>query len=584
MLEKLAKFLFKVDYPYSQIIDRQRAQHLVIIIWLLLVITAISPVMTLLDNAPARQVVRIGSIVLNRADGLAVTTWVLRAFGFAALIWLVKTGRLLVASFIFTLMLLAFAVVTDVTSGARSVQQLLTFSLPIIAAGVLLNRRILVWVTIIEIGAVVALRLISLTGALDALAVNEATPLQALITSLLILLVDALLMGIFASGPQAMAREMNVLADEVHSLAVFNNIMLKSGNLDDILTQTVETIRDQFGFHHAQIFLVEDETNLVILRAVSGLDPVQIAATRKRVAPSETHVINTVVQEGKIKRLSMNDTADQRSEFLPTTRAGLLVPLRHGQAVIGVLDVQSVRPDAFSSEDMQVLEMVAAQLAVVIENNRLVIKLKESHRQRFRLEEQVQAGGLEGRRRDGSNENWSRLLKGKLDRVQGYDWSSGLIQSNPVLSDAHQRAFNNTEPETYEVNGEHMMTVPIVLRGAALGVIEFRAARGTGWTSRQIELARVISQRLALALDNLRLFEQAQLTATREQIASQLSARLQTRTDLDSLLALATDSFQEALGATRTNIRLDIPDNRQLIEETTGVFRVKNDDGGSATA
>ena len=52
---------------------------------------------------------------------------------------------------------------------------------------------------------------------------------------------------------------------------------------------------------------------------------------------------------------------------MPTSRVGLLVPIRRGQAVMGVLDVQSARLDAFTSDDIQVLEMVASQLALVID-------------------------------------------------------------------------------------------------------------------------------------------------------------------------------------------------------------------------
>jgi GAF domain-containing protein len=151
-------------------------------------------------------------------------------------------------------------------------------------------------------------------------------------------------------------------------------------------------------------------------------------------------------------------------------------------------------------------------------------------------------------------------LQGRLERVFGFDWHNGTILPNTTVSTAQRRALNNAMPETFQEQGEHGLTVPIMLRGSVLGVIEFRAARATGWNSRQIELARVIAQRLALALDNLRLFEQAQIAAQREQIASQLSARLQSRTEVDAVLALATEAFQEALGATRASIRFGVPE------------------------
>ena len=115
-------------------------------------------------------------------------------------------------------------------------------------------------------------------------------------------------------------------------------------------------------------------------------------------------------------------------------------------------------------------------------------------------------------------------------------------------------------PEISAENGEQILSVPIVLRGQMLGAMEFRAPGGQVWNNRSLELARIIAQRLALALDNIRLYEQAQTIASREQTANQVAARLQSKTDIDALITTAVESFQQALGATRTSIRLGAPE------------------------
>jgi GAF domain-containing protein len=101
-----------------------------------------------------------------------------------------------------------------------------------------------------------------------------------------------------------------------------------------------------------------------------------------------------------------------------------------------------------------------------------------------------------------------------------------------------------------------VLCVPIRLRGQTLGAVEFRRPGATGWSSAALELAQIVAERLALSLENARLFEQAQTTAQREQLVSQITSQLQTATDLQSLLALAAARFQEALGATQTSVRL----------------------------
>jgi transcriptional regulator with GAF, ATPase, and Fis domain len=108
-------------------------------------------------------------------------------------------------------------------------------------------------------------------------------------------------------------------------------------------------------------------------------------------------------------------------------------------------------------------------------------------------------------------------------------------------------------------NVEQILVVPILIRGQMFGVMEFRAPQGENWDDRGLELARAIAQRLALSLDNLRLFEQAQLAVAREQMANQVATMLQARSDIDSLVNVAVEAFQQVLGATKASIRLGLP-------------------------
>jgi GAF domain-containing protein len=62
----------------------------------------------------------------------------------------------------------------------------------------------------------------------------------------------------------------------------------------------------------------------------------------------------------------------QYVEFIPTTRSELCVPLKSGNGVLGVLNVESPRPGAFSEQDQKLLQMLADQAAVAIENADLV--------------------------------------------------------------------------------------------------------------------------------------------------------------------------------------------------------------------
>ncbi len=86
---------------------------------------------------------------------------------------------------------------------------------------------------------------------------------------------------------------------------------------------------------------------------------------------------------------------------LPMTRSELVLPLLIRERVLGVLDIQSDQPRAFSVDDIDVLQTLADQIAVAIENARL---LDESQAALQQLE------ALTGMR---TREAWRQKLQGR---------------------------------------------------------------------------------------------------------------------------------------------------------------------------
>jgi diguanylate cyclase (GGDEF)-like protein/PAS domain S-box-containing protein len=58
------------------------------------------------------------------------------------------------------------------------------------------------------------------------------------------------------------------------------------------------------------------------------------------------------------------------------TRSILALPLRSGDRIIGMISAQSYQPNAYSSEDQYLLEMLAATAAIAIENSRLLKEIQ----------------------------------------------------------------------------------------------------------------------------------------------------------------------------------------------------------------
>ncbi len=144
-------------------------------------------------------------------------------------------------------------------------------------------------------------------------------------------------------------------------------------SLGHLMDTTVEQIRKTFGYYHAQVFLVDGGREWAALQASTGEAGRQLLARRHRLAVGSQSVIGQVTTQARPIVARDTDSSDvpwRFNELLPETRAELAVPLRIGTQVIGALDVQSLEPDAFSSEDIAVLQTLADQLAVAIQNAR----------------------------------------------------------------------------------------------------------------------------------------------------------------------------------------------------------------------
>lgn len=145
-------------------------------------------------------------------------------------------------------------------------------------------------------------------------------------------------------------------------------------DLDVLLPQVVDLIRERFRYDHVQVFLMDDVNEWAVLRASTGEAGKQLLAVNHRLRRGSDSVIGRVTETGE-QTLAL-DTADanvihQPNPYLPMTRSELAIPLKIKGRVVGALDVQSNQANAFSEEDIQALTTLAAQIAVAIDNARL---------------------------------------------------------------------------------------------------------------------------------------------------------------------------------------------------------------------
>jgi GAF domain-containing protein len=228
---------------------------------------------------------------------------------------------------------------------------------------------------------------------------------------------------------------------------------------------------------------------------------------------------------------------------------GAVLPLVYNDNLLGVLDVQHEAVDFIPDYQLLTLQTLADNLAATLITVRQSLALKTTVRQqeetaqalRIRLQE-LTSGSRRSAQRTGQ-------------RIAGYDLApDGQLVLSTDMPDSLRAALESGELQVI-TEGEHrIIRLPVTLRDEQLGVMSFTLPSNKALTERQIEMAKIVANRLALALENKRLADQTRAQIDRERIASGVANRLISATDVDSVLTIAVENFREALGAINSRI------------------------------
>lgn len=336
------------------------------------------------------------------------------------------------------------------------------------------------------------------------------------------------------------ARDMSATREISHAAAT-------QRDLQQLMDQVVNLIVERFSnIYHAQVFLVDSENRYAILRASTGEPGRQLLARGHRLGVGSVSVVGRATETGDmvVARDTATSGVHRRNELLPDTLAELAIALRVGDRVIGALDVQSRQSDAFNQEQMEVLQTMADQVAVAIENARLYA---ESLR---RLQE------LEINRRASTLEAWHQYVDSL--RASRLESIAGIVTDAPVNEALRQAVLAEGQVVVGDVTERQTVpiAVPIRLRGQLLGTVEWEVPH-LEFDQNKVQLAQDLTDRLAVNLENARLFQESQRVATRERLVNEISAQLTTQNEIDQILQTAVREVGRAVRAPHVSIRLN---------------------------
>lgn len=158
-------------------------------------------------------------------------------------------------------------------------------------------------------------------------------------------------------------------------------------DLDTLLSRVVQLIRDYYRLAYVAIFLLDDTGQWAVLREGSGELGNTLKAKGQWLSVGEPSLVGQVAEKGEPRVLSRTDIQGGPGSHLPSTPSETAFPLRIGGRTIGVLDIHSSHADAFDDDDIKVLQGVADQIAIAIENARAYELEREAARQLREAEE-----------------------------------------------------------------------------------------------------------------------------------------------------------------------------------------------------
>jgi GAF domain-containing protein len=311
-------------------------------------------------------------------------------------------------------------------------------------------------------------------------------------------------------------------------------------DVQQLIDETADLVSARFGFYHAGVFLVDEQNEYAILRAASSEGGRRMRERGYKLRIGEAGIAGRVAATGE-PRIALDvgeDAAFFDNPDLPDTRSEMALPLNVRGHTIGVLDVQSTQEAAFSEDDVAVLQTLADQLGIAIQNARLAERTEAQLRELSLLHGEYSAA------------TWSRLASPERPVSYVYDRvdvrPAGELPI-PALDAALERGetIAIAEPETMEA----VLATPLKLRDQVIGALGIQETGGAReWSPNEIALVEAVSEQVALALESARLFSETQKSAQQMQALYETSRVLASSLEEETLMRAILEAVYRALG------------------------------------
>ncbi len=390
-------------------------------------------------------------------------------------------------------------------------------------------------------------------------------------------------------------------------------------NIEQLIDTSVNLIRDQFDFYYVGIFLLDEPGQWAVLKAGTGeAGRVQLENRHKLRVGGESMIGWCIAHRRARIALDVGEEAVRfRNPVLPLTRSEMALPLISRDQVMGAVTVQSTKRLAFSNEDITLLQTMADQVANAIKNAELFTQTQTALSEAETLYQVTQAISSARDEATVYQLALAAISSTKVDSVAIYTYVTQPKNGVPTLfiqqqagwhadgghtaaNLAHikaadftleklipqqdyflidnvatsQRITEHVRSELTSANITSLLGVPLYTHQERLGffVATYKQEQKK-FTKNQIRFFITISQQLIVALENLRLLDDSQKRARREEIIREITSKIRNATDVNDIMKTTVTELGKVIGTTKGRILLEPP-------QKVAVSTPKNGDTG----
>jgi GAF domain-containing protein len=355
----------------------------------------------------------------------------------------------------------------------------------------------------------------------------------------------------------------------LETITTLNEHLTAILNLEELLVEVVDQIKDKFGYYQVHIYLFDNEQEKLVIAAGTGQASEDLKTIDYTISMNlQTSPVARAAYTGKI--VTVGDVS-QTEAWLPTPSlphayAEMAVPITLGLEgqVVGVLHVQGGQTAGLDENDANLLRSLANQVAVAIRNARLFqeveIALAKAQATQERYIEQT----------------WrkeSRVVAEKGEYYYIGPNATALDEAKKrTLAEAKQQAFvqarpaivalgenDSQKPNVFEAEMSGSVIAPITLGGKAIGALHLHpGANSRRWTENDLTMIETIINQLAQRAENLRLFEETRERASYERLVGEMTQKIRQSPNLKVLTQTAAEVLNEVLGAAGGEVRLNL--------------------------